>query len=167
MDDLVASDATHCWADPDTLLGAVIAVDQFSRNIHRGSAAAFEGDDVARWLTLHAIGKGWDDGYSPDRRAFLYLPLMHAEDLWSQNRYIEKAEELAVEHKEEDGDVPYDVESGIRFGKEHREIIERFGRFPHRNQCLGRESTEEEREWLKTGQTFGVKQEGEDGKNEL
>lgn len=135
VDDLVASDAAHCWDNPYTLLGAVITIDQFSRNIHRGSAAAFAGDDVAQWLTLHAIGKGWDDGYSPDRRAFLYLPLMHAEDWGLQILSVGKYEQLGIAEN-------------LRFARDHLDVMMRYGRFPSRNAALGRVSTAEEESYL-------------------
>lgn len=135
VDTLIATDAAHCWNQLDTLLGAVVAIDQFSRNIHRGTAAAFAGDDVAQWLALHAIGKGWDDQYPAERRAFIYLPLMHAEDRGLQLLGAGKYERLGIENN-------------IRFAREHFEVIMRFGRFPSRNAALGRSSTPEERDYL-------------------
>lgn len=135
VDDLIATDATHCWSDPDTLLGAVIAIDQFSRNIHRGRASAFAGDEVARWLSLHAIGKGWDDQYPPERRAFIYLPLMHAEDRGLQSLSVGKFERLGRENH-------------LKFARDHRDVIMRFGRFPTRNAALQRQSTQEEADYL-------------------
>ena len=135
VDDLVASDATHCWDRPESLLGAVIAIDQFSRNMHRGSAAAFAGDELARWLTLHAIGKAWDDGYPPEHRAFVYLPLMHAEDNGLQALSVGKYEQLGTENN-------------LTFARDHRDVILRFGRFPSRNAALGRVSTREEEAYL-------------------
>ena len=134
--DLIATDATHCWTEPDALLGAVIAIDQFSRNMHRGSAAAFAGDDLAQWLSLHAIGKGWDDGYAPDRRAFIYLPLMHAEDRGLQLLSVGRFERLGAT-------------DNLKFAQAHLAAIMDFGRFPGRNKALGRVSTPEEEQWLK------------------
>jgi len=135
VDDLVATDATHCWADPDTLLGAVVAIDQFGRNIHRGSARAFAGDDLAQWLTLHAIGKGWDERYSPERRVFLYLPLMHAEHRGLQALSVGLYERLGRA-------------DNLAFAVAHRDAIMAFGRFPGRNAALGRTTTADERAWL-------------------
>ena len=136
VENVAASDATHCWGDPDTLLGALIAVDQFSRNIHRGSAAAFANDDLAQWLSLHAIGQGWDERYPLDRRAFLYLPLMHAENRGLQALGVGKFEQLGNQEN-------------LGFALAHRDAIMRFGRFPGRNAALGRSSTPEETQWLK------------------
>jgi len=135
VDRLVTTDAAGCWTDPDTLLGAVIAIDQFSRNIHRGSAAAFAGDDLARWLTLHAIGRGWDDRYPAERRVFLYLPLMHAEDRGLQALSVGKYEQLGLAEN-------------LAFAIAHRDAILRFGRFPGRNAALERETTADEQAWL-------------------
>lgn len=135
VDHLIATDATHCWSDSDVLLGAVIAIDQFSRNINRGTPAAFAGDDLARWLTLHAIGKGWDDDYPPQRRAFIYLPLMHSEDWGLQALSVGKYEQLGIENN-------------LKFAMAHRDVIMEFGRFPGRNAALGRDTSPVEVRWL-------------------
>lgn len=137
VEDLIATDATHCWQDPEILLGGVIATDQFSRNIHRGKAAAFAGDEIARWLTLYAIGKGWDDHFPPDRRVFLYLPLMHAEDRGLQLLSVGKYEQLGLA-------------DNLKFAEAHLDAIVNFGRFPSRNAALGRTSTPAEEEYLST-----------------
>jgi uncharacterized protein (DUF924 family) len=135
VDDLATTDATHCWDNPDDLLAAIIATDQFSRNIHRDSAAAYANDFLATWLTLYAIGKGWDDRYPPERRAFVYMPLMHSEDWRLQSLSLGKFEALGIE-------------DNLRFAREHRDVIMRFGRFPSRNAALGRTSTPEEEAYL-------------------
>ena len=132
---LIATDAAGHWDDSETLLAAIIGVDQFPRNLHRGSAAAFAGDELARRLTLHAIGQGWDESLPAERRVFLYMPLMHAEDSGMQALSVEKYEQLGVEEN-------------LRFAIAHRDAIERFGRFPGRNKALGRETTAVEAEWL-------------------
>ena len=135
MEDLAATDATHCWEETDTLLGAEIALDQFAGNIHRGSARAFANDELARWLTLHAIGKGWEERLPPERRVFLYMPLMHAEDRGPQLLGVGLFERLGLEEN-------------LRFARAHLDAITRFGRFPGRNAALGRRSTEAEERWL-------------------
>ena len=136
--EVVAMRAAGWRDDPDTLLAAIILVDQFSRNLFRGQAAAFAHDDLARELTLLAIERGWEAHYPPDRRAFLYLPLEHAEDAALQALSVEKYTAL--------GDQRF-----IDYAREHRDVIERFGRFPSRNAALGRESSAAERAWLDEG----------------
>lgn len=134
--DLIATDAARCWGDPDLLLGAVIATDQFPRNMHRGSASAFAGDELAQWLTLHAIGQGWDEACPPDRRAFLYLPLMHAESRGLQALSVGKYGQLGLAEN-------------LEHARAHRDAIMMFGRFPGRNAALGRRSTSAEQRWLR------------------
>lgn len=125
---------THAvdWVDePHALLAAVILIDQFSRNIFRGSAAAFAADPLARELARFAIDRGWDRDMSPLERQFLYMPFQHSESRTDQL--------LAVALFEAIGEA-----EGLRFARLHLEQIERFGRFPQRNDALGRESTAEE-----------------------
>lgn len=135
--DLLLASGAAGWRDqPDNLLAAIILLDQFSRNIHRGSAQAFAADELALSLTLEAIGKGWDQRLAPDRAAFLYMPLMHAENAEAQRLCLEKFTALGRAEN-------------LRFAMEHAVVIEQFGRFPSRNAALGRESTAEEVEYLK------------------
>jgi uncharacterized protein (DUF924 family) len=134
--DVVLADGAVGWRDrPDTLLAAIILLDQFSRNLHRGSPAAFEADELAVTLTLHAIEQGWEGRYAPDCRVFIYLPLMHAEDLGLQQLSVEKYEALGLEEN-------------AAFARAHRDAIVQFGRFPGRNAALGRDTTPEEQVWL-------------------
>lgn len=134
--DLVLGSGAAGWRDdPETLLAALILLDQFSRNIHRGTAEAFAADPLALQLTLEAIGKGWDADMDKDRRQFLYLPLEHAEDPAMQALSVEKFGSL--------GDAYV-----LDFAKKHAEVIARFGRFPSRNAALGRVSTAEEQTFL-------------------
>ncbi len=134
------------WADsPRGLLALVIVLDQFSRNIHRDSARAYAQDEAAQDLVLKAIDKGWDDKLGLDQRQFLYMPLMHAEDRELQRLCVQKFEALEKSAREITG-----------FAERHRDIVERFGRFPYRNEVLGRSSTEEEREFIEEkGNPFG------------
>ena len=137
-DDLLAAEAAG-WRDhSDTLLAAVIVLDQFSRNIHRGTAQAFAADDLAIALTLQAISIVWDTAMTVDKRAFLYLPLEHAEDTRLQALSVEKFTAL--------GDADY-----LGFAKAHAAVIDRFGRFPSRNAALRRTSTPAEEDWLAAG----------------
>lgn len=121
--------------DPQTMLAAIILLDQFSRNLYRGQAKAFEADDLALTLTYEAIAKGWDRQLPPDRAVFLLMPLMHAEDAASQAVSVEKFEALGRENN-------------ARFARDHRAVFDRFGRFPGRNEALGRGSTEDELDYL-------------------
>jgi uncharacterized protein (DUF924 family) len=135
-DAILASGAARWREDPGTLLAAIIALDQFSRNIHRGSARAFEADGLALKLSREAIAKEWDKTLSTLQRQFLYMPFMHSEDAGVQ------AESVALFATLEDAEIS-------EFAVGHKALIDRFGRFPHRNAALGRTSTPEEVEFLK------------------
>ena len=125
---------------PETALALLILLDQFPRNIHRGSPAAFAGDPRARHLADQFVNKGWDAKLPAAWRQFVYLPFQHSEDLEDQKRCLALAATLPDEAEEE---------SFLDFSRRHYEIIARFGRFPHRNDALGRETTEEEAAFLK------------------
>ena len=118
------------------MLAAVIALDQFPRNLYRGDPRAFAADAMALGLAEEAIERGLDRAMSTDERRFLYLPLEHSEDPAVQARSVRLFASL------DDADT-------LGYAERHREIIDRFGRFPHRNAVLGRESTPEEIEFLK------------------
>jgi uncharacterized protein (DUF924 family) len=136
--DLVLGSGAAGWRDdPETLLAAVILLDQVSRNIHRGTAEAFAADPLAQLLTCDALDRGWDEAMPRDRRQFLYMPLMHAEDPELQTLCLECFDELGEEEQ-------------LAYAREHAEVIAKFGRFPSRNAALGRDSTHEEREYLGT-----------------
>ncbi len=133
--------AAHCelftWRiSADGRLAEVIVLDQFSRNIHRDSPAAFANDALALGLAQEAVAAGADQALPPERRAFLYMPYMHSESL--------AIHEVAVPLFENCG-VPDKLDHELR----HKAIIERFGRYPHRNAILGRSSTAEEIAFLK------------------
>ncbi len=125
------------WAaDPEGALALVIVLDQFPRNMFRGSPEAFASDSAARAVTDAALAAGHHHALADeDRRLFLYLPLEHSEQLADQDRCCELMREFAAAQLHE-------------FAKKHRDIVARFGRFPHRNEVLGRESTPEERVFL-------------------
>ena len=118
------------------MLAAVITLDQFPRNLYRGDAQAFAADPAALALAKDAIERGLDRAMPKDERKFLYLPFEHSEDPAVQARSVELFATL------EDEDT-------LGYALRHKEIIDRFGRFPHRNEVLGRESTPEEIEFLK------------------
>lgn len=133
------------WADSDEGLAALtILLDQFSRNIHRGKAEAFASDAVALSNSLEAINAGRDKALPPIHRAFLYMPLEHCESLGMQEQCVALFEQLAREVPDEQ------IRSFTRFAVAHHDVIARFGRFPHRNEILGRPSSPEELEHLKT-----------------
>ena len=117
-------------------LAEIIVLDQFSRQVHRDTALAFARDGMALVLAQEALGAGADRVLAADQRAFLYLPFMH-----SESRAIQA---VSVRLFEQPG-----LEQNLRFAIAHRDIVERFGRYPHRNRILGRESTAEELEFLR------------------
>lgn len=117
-------------------LAEIIVLDQFSRNMFRGSLLSFAQDALALALAQEAVSAGADKALNPVERSFLYMPFMHSESM--------KIHEVAVELFRKSG-----IQSNFDFELKHKAIIERFGRFPHRNAILGRESTQEEIEFLK------------------
>ena len=130
------------------LLARVIVLDQFSRVIHRGSAQAFAHDSEARRMCSSALEKAWDRDLAPIERSFLYLPLMHAEDRAAHRRALMVYTALA-EEVEELGIARADYYRNIvGFELRHKQIIDRFGRYPHRNFPLERTSTPEELAFL-------------------
>jgi uncharacterized protein (DUF924 family) len=132
----------EAWREsPLGALALVIALDQFPRNIHRGSARAFAADAAARDVALDAEARGFDRALSPVERWFLYLPLMHAEDRALQERSVAHFEALAAGAEPE---LAAALEEAADFARRHRDVIARFGRFPHRNAALGRASSREE-----------------------
>lgn len=126
-------------------LALIVVLDQFSRHIYRGTAQAFAQDPAAQKLTLAGIDEGIDLELAPVQRSFFYLPLEHAEDRALQARSVQCYERLAKAVSEA---WRKDYESSLDYARRHRDIIERFGRFPHRNAALGRRSTPEEIDFL-------------------
>ena len=139
-------------AKPLTRLGLIILLDQFTRNIYRGEAKAFSGDHGARTLVMEGVARGMDEKLPWVGRVFFYMPLMHAEDMTLQNESVSCFQRLVEQAPE---DIADKVKGNLQFAIEHREVIERFGRFPHRNKALGRESTEEEKEYLENAKRYG------------
>jgi len=117
-------------------LAEIIILDQFSRNIFRDSPLAFANDSLALALSQEAISVEADKELKPIQRTFLYMPFMHSESI--------KIHEIAVDLYQRNG-----RQLSIDFEIKHKEIIDKFGRFPHRNKILGRESTNEEIEFMK------------------
>jgi uncharacterized protein (DUF924 family) len=142
------------WADGTRRrLSLVLLLDQFSRNIHRGRARAFENDPKALALALSGMQSGADAALDPLERMFFYMPLQHTESLEVQDESVAAFRRLLGESPEE---LRPTFENTLAFAEKHREIILRFARFPHRNKVLGRSSTPEESAYLaSTGETFG------------
>ena len=127
---------------PEGRLAEIIVLDQFSRNMFRDSALAFANDAMALALAQEAVARGADQALTPVQRSFIYLPYMHSESL--------QIHEIAVELFRNNG-----IRNNLDFEFRHKAIIERFGRYPHRNAVLGRQSTTDEIEFLgKPGSSF-------------
>ena len=134
------------WQEsPKGSLALIIVLDQFTRSIYRKTPRAFAGDTHALRLSKDSIKQGWDKDMSFSERQFLYMPLMHAEDLASQSLCVQVMTDLADETSSKQREIAL---NSIAYAKDHRELIARFGRFPHRNQALGRANTPEETAYL-------------------
>jgi len=133
----LAAEVPEGWyATPERILAAVIVLDQFSRNLYRDSPQAWACDPAALALTREALARSYDEQLYGDQLQFLFMPLMHSESASDQALSVALFETI-------EDPVSYD------YAKQHKAIIDRFGRFPHRNAILGRESTPEEIEFLK------------------
>ena len=134
------------WANaPRGRLALILLLDQFRRNIHRGTAEAYEKDKVALKLCVEGAIAKKDEGLTPIQRAFFYMPLQHAESRKVQDRSVALFNKLAnavsATYRETFATM-------AQFAELHRDIVARFGRFPHRNEVLGRQNTPEEDEYL-------------------
>lgn len=130
-------DLAHWSATPVGALSLVILLDQFPRNCFRGTDRIWASDALARDVADAAIAAGFDRHFVDDLRGFFYMPFMHSEDLADQERSVALHADLSWDWRRPAG--------------RHRDIIARFGRFPHRNQILGRTSTPEEQRYLEEG----------------
>lgn len=132
---------------PLGMLALLIVLDQFTRNAYRCTPKSFAGDAKARQLALKAIDLGWDvDASIPAiARIFIYLPLEHAEDMQMQEHSVVAFEQL---YQEAEPALREFFEGTLDYANKHREVINEFGRFPHRNPILGRESTAAEKVYL-------------------
>lgn len=139
--------------EPGGRLAEILLLDQFTRHIHRGGAMAYSNDRQAIALCLEGLDKGADVPLVPIQRAFFYMPLQHSENRAHQDRSVELYEQLASSH---DGPLGAFLGSFLESARNHRSVIQRFGRFPHRNAALKRASTPEEQAYLGAGaSTFG------------
>lgn len=135
---LAAAARCECWQWRETPAGRVaeiIILDQFSRNVHRDTPSAFAQDPLALALAQELISRGEDDALPLTRRIFAYMPFMHSESLAIHDQAIKLFDRPGMEEQ-------------LDYEHRHRAIVERFGRYPHRNAILGRESTPEEIEFL-------------------
>ena len=141
------------WSQtPKGCLAAIICLDQFPRNMYRGDLKAFEYDALALSLVQKGLELEYELALNDLERTFFILPLMHHENTESQVLCLQLYEQLAQNAEDE---VKSYLSRTVIFAKKHLEIIERFGRFPHRNKVLGRECTEEEIEFLtRPGSSF-------------
>jgi uncharacterized protein (DUF924 family) len=127
------------WEEtPDGVYALLLLLDQFPRNLYRGSPQAFAADPLALAVAERALACGFDQAFENPERRFIYMPFMHSEDLADQQRCIALCEAS-------------DDPEGVKFAVIHRDIIRDFGRFPHRNPVLGRQSSAEERRFLDDG----------------
>lgn len=119
-------------------VAAVVVFDQFSRNLFRGSARTYATDDLALSLAVHAVDSCLDGVLDTRQRQFLYMPFMHSEDRELQARSLRLFSALGVP-------------DALRYAVHHKGVVDRFGRFPHRNAILGRTTTADERDFLRSG----------------
>lgn len=139
---LAAEGRLDDWKNsPEGCLALVIVLDQLPLNMFRGEARSFSTEQQAVEICKFAISRGYDREIAFERLGFLYMPLMHSENLLDQD--------LSVKLFEQAG-----LEGNLRFARHHRELIRRFGRFPHRNAILGRESSREELDYLGSKEAF-------------
>ncbi|HTK33899.1 MAG TPA: DUF924 family protein [Caulobacteraceae bacterium] len=131
------------WADmAEGALALLLLTDQFARNLFRGSAHAFATDPMARAVADRAVRADFHLEFEPGLRPFFFLPFEHSESLADQDRSVA----LHLAHEQATGDA-----NSLKWARLHRDIIKRFGRFPHRNAALGRQTTPQEAEFLANG----------------
>jgi uncharacterized protein (DUF924 family) len=140
IDDMLAGGARDWNTSPDGALARIVVLDQFTRNVFRGTPRAFAGDALALATARQVVARGWDAQLLPVQRPFVYLPFEHAEELATQREALQLFAALSAADP-----TLADYEA---YARAHHDIIERFGRFPHRNAILGRASTPEEKAFL-------------------
>jgi len=132
----------HLRETPEDCLTLILALDQFPRNIYRGTAEAFATDGKALDIAIHAVTQGFDVNFARWPRTFTYLPFEHSEDLAMQEKSLEHFASIGIEE-------------AMMSAVGHHDTISRFGRFPHRNEVLGRTNTPEEENYLKDPPLWG------------
>jgi uncharacterized protein (DUF924 family) len=134
-DEIAATDNTDLEATRETALAAIIVLDQFARNMFRGSPKSFAGDAKARAIANSALDAGLDAAMNDDEKQFLYMPFMHSETLADQDRSVALFAKLGREE-------------ALKYAKLHRDPIKAFGQFPHRNTIFGRPTSPAEQAWI-------------------
>lgn len=152
VDEALSGGLADWEANINTRLALIIVLDQFTRNVYRGQARAFAGDPRAQQLVLQTLTMGQNTLLPRVGRVFLYMPLMHAEDLALQDECVARFTHLLNTATPERREA---LASNLRFAQQHRDIVAQYGRFPYRNAALGRENTPAETEFLKNGPRFG------------
>jgi uncharacterized protein (DUF924 family) len=145
LDEATAGALDDWTQTPEGWLALLIVLDQFSRNLYRNDARAWTQDVKAQHLVLSGLAEGMDRRLQPLHRVFAYMPLEHAESTILQQRSVALFEML---HSEAPDDQRARFGDFLVYARKHRDVIERFGRFPHRNAVLGRASTPEEIHYL-------------------
>jgi uncharacterized protein (DUF924 family) len=140
-----ANELDHWMKTADGCVALIIVLDQFNRNINRGSAAAFEQDEKALEISRHALSMGYADQLPFWQRMFCYMPFEHDESADSQSVSVALFQQLKEDAPEESLDF---ADKALSSAIEHKDIIDKFGRYPHRNAVLGRTSTVAELAWL-------------------
>lgn len=134
------------WCDtPEGLLASIICLDQFTRNMYRDNLRAFSHDDFALAFTKTMLKKNWDQNLPSIQRVFAYMPFEHSEDLHHQATSIKLFSDLLEISQPEERHI---FQGFLEFAQRHYEVIQRFGRFPHRNVILARKSSAEELDYL-------------------
>jgi uncharacterized protein (DUF924 family) len=128
---------------PEGCLALCIVLDQFPLNMYREDGRRYSTEQMAVEVCLYAVMKSFDQQLTDTQKAFLYMPLMHSESIEHQDTSVALFDAAGLEEN-------------LKFAEHHREIVQRFGRFPHRNQALGRESTQEEIEWLASDEGYSA-----------
>ena len=144
-DALYEGKMTQMQRSPRGLLASIICLDQFPRNMYRETARAFSCDQVALRLAIEMVDKAWDRTLLPVYRVFAWLPFEHSEDIAMQHKSIMLYDNLRHSVEQDEREM---FDEYYQFAYRHFEIIDRFGRYPHRNRILGRESTTEELAFL-------------------
>jgi uncharacterized protein (DUF924 family) len=140
IDPALRGELTEWMQEPASALARIVLLDQFTRNVFRDTPRAFAGDELALQAAQDLVARGFDRQLTPQQRSFAYLPFEHAEDRALQQESLRLFGQLAEEHPE--------VAGLLEWAQKHQVIVERFGRFPHRNQILGRDSTPHELAFL-------------------
>ncbi len=149
LTELALTGELDAWTDTAAgILALVLLLDQFPRNVYRGSARAFAGDTKALSLAQEAVRQDMDKELPLEQRCFLYLPFEHAESRACQERCVALFTELCAAGEHCAPDDRARLRDYLRYAQGHREVVARFGRFPHRNRALGRVSTAAESDYL-------------------